>query len=227
MRINVSEAYREEFEVFISKYHNFCDGIIDLVVDKVSVDELNTYCIRKHPDVMLRLTDTVSSSDIMRGIVNKCSITCITPLREVMQHCNVTSRIRMIEDYQFSLGGRMIKDYKHSLDEYLSKLRARYLLGSSKDIVNAETIIFILDWTPDDTSFFSIRCLLYEAFHYLDKKIIVQATGKKKKFFYMYRIPGNFRVAKFLRNKNLRKIFSRIIHVCNIKGVAWRLFREI
>ena len=31
----------------------------------------------------------------------------------------------------------------------------------------------------------------------------------------VYRILGNFRGAKFLRNKNLRKIFSRIIHVCN------------
>ena len=165
MRINVSEAYREEFEVFISKYQQFCDRMIDNAL----IYELNTcaYCGRRHPDVMRRLTDTVSSSDIMRGVVNQCSITNITPLKDVTQHCYKTRGIEMIEDYQ------------RSLDEYLSKLRARYLLGSSKDIVNAETIIFILDWTPHEASFFSIRCLLYEAFHHLDKKIIVQATGKK------------------------------------------------
>ena len=180
MRINVSEAYREEFEILISKYQKLCDRIIDLVVDEVSVDELNTYCIRNHPDVMWRLTDTVSSSDIMRGIVNKCSITYITPLREVMEHYGLTDRERMIKRYQRSfIREGILQSYQHSLDEYLSKLRVRYLLGSSKDIVNAETIMFILHWKPDEASFFSIRCLLYEAFHYLNKKIIVQATGKK------------------------------------------------
>ena len=167
MRINVSEAYREGFEVFISKYQQLCDRIMDLVVDNVPTEKLNTYCIRKHPDIMWRLTDTVSSNDIMRGILNKCSITYITPLEEVMQHYYITEGKGMIEDYQCSL------------DEYLSKLRARYLFGASKDIANAETIIFILDWTHDDTSFPSINHLLYEAFHHLDKKIIVQATGKK------------------------------------------------
>ena len=174
MRINVSEPYREEFEVFISKYQQLCDSIIDLVVDNVPVEKLNTYCRRNHPDVTRRLTDTASSSDIIRGIVDKCSITNITPLKGVVRHYYITG------------GKGMIVDYQRSLNEYLSKLRVRYLLGSSKDIVNAETIIFILDWTPDEASFFSIRCLLYEAFHHLDKKIIVQATGKKKNFFYMY-----------------------------------------
>ena len=167
MRINVSVAYREEFEVFISEYQKFCDRIIDLVVKTVSIEKLKTYCRRKHPDVMLRLTDTASSSDIMRGVVNKCSITNITPLKEIMQYCNITDRKRMIEDYH------------RSLDKYFFKLRARYLLGSSKDSVNAKTIIFILDWTPHDTSFPHIKRLLYEAFYYLDKKIIVPDTGKK------------------------------------------------
>ena len=168
MRINVSEAYREEFEVFISKYLKFCDRVINLVVDKVSVDKLITHCIRKHPDVMLRLTDTASSSDIMREIVKKCSITNITPLEAVIQYYYITVE-----------GIGMIGDYQRSLDEYLSKLRVRYLLGSSKDIVNAEEIIFILDWTPDDTSFPHIRRLLYKAFYHLEKRIIIQATGEK------------------------------------------------
>ena len=181
MRINVSEAYREEFEVFISQYQQFCDRVIDLVFDDAPTDELNTYCIRKHPDVMLRLTDTVSSSDIMRGIIDKCSVTYITPLEVVIQHCGITDRELMIKRYQRSfIGEEILHSYQHSLDEYLLKLRARYLLGSSKDILNAKTIIFILDWMPDETSFLSIKCLLYEAFLYLDKKIIVQATGKKK-----------------------------------------------
>ena len=179
MRINVSEAYREEFEVFISKYLKLCDRIIGLAVYNVPFDELNTYCIRKHPDVMLRLTGTVSSSDIMREIVNKCSITNITPLEEVIQYCNITGGIGTIVHYRPSLGEGMIEDYQRSLDEYLSKLRARYLLGSSKDIAIAEEIIFILDWTPDDTSFLHIKRLLYKVFHYLDKRIIVQATGKE------------------------------------------------
>ena len=166
MRINVSEAYREEFEVFISKYQQLCDALTNLVVDNVPIDELNTYCRRKHPDVMRRLT--VSSSDIMRGIVdNTCSITYITPLEDVIQR------------YRITVGERLIVDYQRSLDEYLSKLRVRYLLGSSKDMFNAETIIFILDWTPDDTSFLSIKHLLYKVFYHLDKYIIVQATGKK------------------------------------------------
>ena len=168
MRINVSEAYREEFEVFISKYQQFCDRMIDLMVDNVPFEKLKTYCIRYHPDVMSRLADTVSSSDIMRGIVdNTCSITNITPLEDVIQYYYITDRRGMIEGYQ------------RSLDKYLSKLRVRYLLGSSKDIVNAKTIIFILDWTPDDTSFPHIKRLLYEAFYHLDKRIIVQDTGKK------------------------------------------------
>ena len=167
MRINVSEAYREEFEVFISKYLKLCSRLIGLVVEDVPIDKLNTYCTCNHPDVMASVTDTVSSSDIMRGIVDKCSIIYITPLWEVMQHYGITEGIEMIEDYQ------------HSLDEYLSKLRARYLFGSSKDIVNAEEIIFILDWTLDDTSFYSIRRLLYKAFHHLNKNIIFQDTGKK------------------------------------------------
>ena len=167
MRINVSEAYREEFEVFISEYQKFCDRMIGLVVFNVQIEKLNTYCIRKHPDVMPSLTDTIPSSDIMRGIVDKCSITYITPLEDVIQHYDITG------------GERLIEDYQRSLDEYLSKLRARYLLGSSKDIVNAETIIFILDWAPDDTSFPNMKRLLYKAFHHLDKRIIVQATGKK------------------------------------------------
>ena len=167
MRINVSEAYREEFEVFISEYHKFCDALIDLVVGKAPIHELITYCSRKHPDVMPSLTVTVSASDIMRGIINKCSITYITPLKEVIQHCSITDR------------KGMIKDYQHSLDEYFSKLRVRYLLGSSKDMFNAEIIIFILDWTPDDASFLSIRRLLYKAFGPLNKNIIVHDTGKK------------------------------------------------
>ena len=170
MRINVSEAYREEFEVFISKYQQLCDRIIDNAL----IYELNTcaYCGRRHPDVMRRLTGTVSSSDIMRGVVNKCSITNITPLEKVLQHYNVTEGIGMIRDYQ------------HSLDDYLSKLRARYLLGSSKGIIfNAKTIIFILDWTPDDTSLPNIKRLLYKAFTYLNKNIIVvQATDGKKNY---------------------------------------------
>ena len=167
MRINVSEEYREEFEVFISDYQQLCDGIIDLVVDIVPVDELITYCRRRHPDVTWRLTGTISSSDIMRGITKKCLITNITPLEKVMNHYYITEGERMIEDYQCSV------------DEYLLTLRSRYLLGSSKDIVNAKTIIFILDWTPDDTSFSHIKCLLHEAFHHLDKKIIVPDTGRK------------------------------------------------
>ena len=167
MRINVSEAYREEFEVFISEYQKFCNALIDLVAGNAPIEKLKAYCTCKHPDVMLRLTDTASSSDIMRGIVDKCSITNITPLKEVTQHCYKTRGIEMIEDYQ------------RSLDEYLSKLRARYLLGSSKDIVNAETIIFILDWTPHEDSFLSIRHLLCKAFHLLNKNIIVQVAGKR------------------------------------------------
>ena len=169
MRINVSEAYREEFEVFISKYQQLCDRVIDLVVENVPIEKLKTYCRRKHPGVMLRLTDTVSSSDIMRGIVDDtCSITNITPLKEVIQYYNITE------------GKGMIRDYKRSLDEYLSKLRVRYLFGSSKDIVNAKTIIFILDWTPDDTLFSHIKRLLYEAFGLFNKNIIVvKDTGKK------------------------------------------------
>ena len=167
MRINVSEAYREEFEVFISKYQKFCDKIIDLVVDGTSVEKLITYCRFKYPDVIPRVTDTVSSRDIIRGIVDKCSITNITnPLKGVVRHYYITG------------GERMIEDYQRSLDEYLSKLRARYLLGS-KDMFNAETIIFILDWTPDDASFLNIRRLLYKAFHHLNKNIIAQDTGKK------------------------------------------------
>ena len=183
MRINVSEAYKEEFEVFISEYQKLCDRLIDLVVDNVSFDELKTYCSRWYPDVMRRLTGTVRSRDIMRGIINKCSITNITPLEAVIQHCNVTGGIGMIVDYQFSLGEGMIGDYQRSLDEYLLLLRTRYLLrGSSKDIVNAETIIFILDWKPDD-SFPNIRRLLYKAFIYLNKNIIVvQATDGKKNY---------------------------------------------
>ena len=170
MRINVSEAYREEFEVFISKYQELCDRMIDLVVEKVSINELKSYCRSNHLDVMVRLTDTASSRDIMRGIVdNTCSITYITPLEDVIQYY-ITSRIEMIEYYQCSL------------DDYLSNLRFRYLLGSSKDIVNAETIIFILDWKPDD-SFPNIRRLLYKAFIYLSKNIIVvQATDGKKNY---------------------------------------------
>ena len=168
MRINVSEAYREEFEVFISEYQKLCDTIIDLVVDGTSVEKLITYCRFKHPDVMPRVTDTASSRDIIRGIVDKCSITNITnPLKGVVRHYYITG------------GERMIEDYQHSLDEYLLKLRARYLLGSPKDIFNAETIIFILDWTPDDTSSPHIKHLLYEVVGPLNKKIIVQATGKK------------------------------------------------
>ena len=168
MRINVSEAYREEFEVFISKYQKLCDRLIDLVVKTVPIDKLFAYCRRNHPDVTPWLTGAVLSRDIMKGIVNKGSITNIIPLVEVVQHCNITVE-----------GIEMIEDYHHSLNEYLSKLKARYLLGSSKDIVNAETIIFILDWTPDDTSFPHIKHLLYKAFYHLDKRIIVQATGKK------------------------------------------------
>ena len=167
MRINISEAYREEFEVFISEYREFCDRVINLVVDDVPIDELNTYGKRQHPDVMWRLTDTVSSSDIMREIVKKCNITNITPLEEVIQYFMITKGIRMIRDYQCSL------------DKYLPELRARYLLGSSKDIVNAKTIVFILDWTPDEASFLSINHLLYKAFTYVNKNIIVQDTGKK------------------------------------------------
>ena len=174
MRINVSEAYREEFEVFISKYQQLCDRIIDNAL----IYELNTcaYCGRRHPDVMRRLTGAVSSSDIMRGVVNKCSITNITPLKDVTQHCYKTRGIEMIEDYQ------------RSLDEYLSKLRAS-LLGSSKDIVNAEEIILILDWTPDEASFPNIKRLLYKAFGLLHKKIIVvQNTGKKILHLYICHI---------------------------------------
>ena len=168
MRINIGiEAYREEFEVFISEYLKLCVGIIELVVKTVSIDELITYCRRNHPDISLGLTDTVSSNDIMKGIVNKCSITNITPLKDLIHYHKITK------------GKGMVEGYQHSFDEYLLKLRARYLLGSSKDIVNAETIIFILDWTPDDTSFPHIKRLLYETFHHLDKRIIVQATGKK------------------------------------------------
>ena len=179
MRINISESYREKFEEFISEYQKYCDRIIDLVVDNVPTEKLNTYCRRYHPDVMSRLTDTVSSCDIMRRILKKCSITNITPLKEVIQHYSITKGIVMT-GHQFQyLGQRMIEEYQRSLDEYLSTLRVRYLLGLSKDIVNAEEIIFILDWTPDDTSFLSIRRLLYKAFHHLDKKIIVQDTGKK------------------------------------------------
>ena len=189
MRINVSEAYREEFEVIISKYQKLCNGIIDLVVENLLFEKLFTYCIHNHPDVMPRLTGTVSSSDIMRGIVDKCSITNITPLEEVIQHCNITSGIGMIVHYEFSLGEGMIGDYQRSLDEYLLKLRTIYLFGS-KDIVNAETIIFILDWTPDDTSFPHIKHLLYKAFIDLNKNIIFQDTGKKNfaslKYFINY-----------------------------------------
>ena len=166
MRINVSEAYREEFEVFISKYQQLCDNFIDLGVDD-RIAELIAYVRHNHPDIFRRLTGTVLSRDIMKGIVNKGSITNITPLLEVIQRRNSIEGIGMI------------RDYKRSLDEYLSKLRARYVLGSSKDIVNAEEIIFILDWTPDDTSFPHIKRLLYKAFHHLDKRIIVQDTGKK------------------------------------------------
>ena len=176
MRINVSEAYREEFEVFISEYHKFCNALIYLVAGNAPIEKLKAYCTCNHPDVMLRLTDTVSSSDIMRGIVDKCSITNITPLKEVTQHCYKTRGIEMIEDYQ------------RSLDEYLSKLRAS-LLGSSKDIVNAEEIILILDWTPDEASFPHIKRLLYKAFGPLHKKIIVvQNTGKKILYLYIYHI---------------------------------------
>ena len=166
MRINVSEAYREEFEVFISEYQQFCDALTDLVVDNVPIDELKAYCRRNHSDVMRRLTGTVSSSDIMRKIVEKCSIIYIIPLKGVIDH------------YYITAGERMIGDYQRSLDEYLSKLRVRYLLGS-KDMFNAEIIIFILDWTPDEASFLNIRRLLYKAFYHLNKNIIVQDTGKK------------------------------------------------
>ena len=181
MRINVSETYREEIEVFISKYQKFCDALIDLVVETVPIDELKTYCRHNHPDVMLRLTDTVSSSDIKRRIADKCNITYITPLEKVLEHYGITVEgIRMIQRHQSLFEERMIEVYQRSLDGYLTKLRARYLLGSSKNIVNAETIIFILDWTPDDTSFLSIKRLLYEAFGPLKKNIVVQATDGKK-----------------------------------------------
>ena len=136
------------------------------MVETVSIDELITYCRHKHPDVLRRLTDPVSSSDTMIRIVEKCIVTNITPLAEVIQHFHIIE------------GNEMIIDYQRSLDKYLLKLRARYLLGSSKDIVNAEEIICILDWTPDDTSFPSIKRLLYKAFHYLNKNVIVQDTGK-------------------------------------------------
>ena len=180
MRINVSEAYREEFKVFISKYQKLCSRLTDLVVETVPIDELRTYCRYNHPDVMMRLADTVSSSYIIRRISNKCNITDITPLKKVLEHYGITGGIGMIQGHQSLLEERMIEDYQRSLDEYLSKLRARYLSGSSKDIVNAETIIFILNWTPDDTSFPHIKRLLYKAFGLFNKNIIVvKDTGKK------------------------------------------------
>ena len=175
MRINISEAYREEFEVFISKYQKLCDRIIDLVVDNVPIDELNAYCRRRYPDVMLRLTGAVSSSYIMRGIVEKCSIVYIIPLKGVIDH------------YYITAGEKMIEDYQCLLDETLSKLRVRYLLGSSKDIFNAQEIIFILDWMCDAASFPNYKRLLHKAFiHHLNKRIIVQATGKKILHLFIY-----------------------------------------
>ena len=100
MSINISEAYREEFEVLISKYHKLCDRLIDLVVDNVPIEKLKTYCRRNHPDVTPWLTGAVLSRDIMKGIVNKGSITNITPLEEVIQYCNVTVEgIEKIGDY--------------------------------------------------------------------------------------------------------------------------------
>ena len=167
MRINVCEAYRENFEVFISEYQKLCDKIVNLVVENAPTDELNTYCRHNHPDVIMKLTDTVSSSDVMKGIANKCSVTYITPLEDIIEHYNITGGIVMIQKYQ------------QSLDKYLSKLRFTYLSGSSKDIFNAETIIFILDWAPDEASFLSIRHLLYKAFIDLNKRIIFQDTGEK------------------------------------------------
>ena len=171
MRINVSETYREEFEVFINEYQKFCDRMIELVVETVTIDEIYTYCIRNHPDVIMRLTDTVSSSDMMRGIANNCSITNIAPLGNVMQVYYITE------------GKPMIKDYLNLLDEFLSTLRSRYLLGSFKDIFNAETIIFDLDWTPDRSSLINIKQLFYKGLDCLKKKITVEAnessSGKK------------------------------------------------
>ena len=178
MRINVIEAYREEFEVFISKYQKLCNRIFDLVVKTVPINKLFAYCRRKHPDVAPWLTGAVLSRDIVKGIVNKCNITNITPLEDFIQHHRITG------------GTGLIRDYQDSLDEYLSKLRTRYLLGPYKDIVNADTIIFILDWIPDDTSFLHIKRLLYEAFHHLNKRIIVHATGKKN--FHLLNIFHNY-----------------------------------
>ena len=180
MRINISEAYREEFEVLISKYLKLCSRLTDLVVETVPIDELFAYCRRNHPDILPELTDTVPSSDIIRRISNKCNITNITPLKEVLEHYGITSKgIRMIQGHQSLFEERMVKDYQRSLDGYLSKLRARYLFGSFKDIVNAEEIIFILDWTPDHPSFLHMKCLLCEAFGLLNKRIIVvKDTGK-------------------------------------------------
>ena len=169
MRINVRKVYRGKFEVFISEYQEFCDRIIDLVVDNVPIDELDTYCRRNYyqdEDVTLSLTCTVSS---MRGnLRNIFSITNISRLEDVIKHYDITKGIEMIEDYQ------------RLLDRYLSELRVRCLSGSSKDIVNAKTIVFILDWASDDTPFFSIKRLLYKAFIYLNKNIILaKDTGKK------------------------------------------------
>ena len=215
MRIIVSEVYREEFEVFISEYQQFCTGIIDLVVDNVPIEKLKTYCRRKHPDVMPRLTDTVSSSDIMRRIVNKCSITNIIPLKEVIQYCNITVK-----------GIGMIKVYQYSLDKYLSKLRARYLSGSSKDI-NAEEIIFILDWTPNDTSFRHIKRLLYEAFHHLHKNIIVQDTGKKNLhllIIYHNTVTHSIAACLVLRYNSLFSVLHTHTHTHNCVSISLLLY---
>ena len=184
MRINVSEAYREKFEVFISKYQKFCDIFIDLVVYNVPIEKLKEYCSFKHPDVMSRLTVTVSSSDIVRGIVNKCSITNITPLKDVIQHCRITEGKRMNLGFQSLF--KEVQGFQRSLDEYLLQLRAGYLLRSSKDIAIAETIIFILDWTPDEASFLSIKHLLYEAFICLNKSIIIVQDTDGKKILHLF-----------------------------------------
>ena len=172
--MDVSEVYKADFdEVQFRFIQLFCD-VTELLVENVSLNELKLY-LKKFPQMNPHVEEKHSVPDIMELVQDNSSYINCSCLKNIVRRFRVSLALEMITEYYEFV--EMFCQYNLRKHTYVKSFLN---VENPKPPLQSETIVFRLEWKPDQKTLCDIQGVLRKLFN--DElsdhvHVVVVATG--------------------------------------------------
>uniref|UniRef100_A0A1X7TK46 MATH domain-containing protein n=1 Tax=Amphimedon queenslandica TaxID=400682 RepID=A0A1X7TK46_AMPQE len=178
IKISVSSDKSDEFEERRADLASTLVRIIDVVIGiGVEVEKLKEYLricyARLNPIVKLSINECKTTAEIIEWIGERCSLTKIRPLEQVMEHFEIKKAISIIQEY--NIRNQNFKE-KTSLHQCLDKL------FSMSSVLQLEKAVFVVNKRVEDCTIKDIEEFIDVALEDLSVDVRVSVIKKGNSF---------------------------------------------